>query len=270
MNKLLMKVMLFSMLCFAACQKISVTDATAESLGIHKFDGTIYEYIEQGDVALGFRYDSLELLLNQETESFKKLTNLRDMLNDVNGEYTLFAMPDECFEEASKNWRLIRKGSGRSEKLSLKELFEYEYQREVEIKNPDETDRENPTIIVTLTFDYKNSLDTLVSRYIMEGLYDFNTIYVNEDSQLSVESLNYSYEMLLNCGYGSANGIVQGGAPYLDLVDTRETLMTDRWKKARVCWMDIQCDNGIVHVLTPGHEFGFGDFISYFKNYGYE
>ncbi len=265
--KKLLRLSIFPILCcMVACQDISMTDAKAESAGIHRFNGTIYEYIAQGDPALGFTYDSLKVLLNLETDEFKKLTNVKDLLNDASQKYTFFAAPDPCFEEACKGWKLIRRGNGLDEHFSLQEVFDYH--KEVEIDNPDKTDRDHPTI--TLVHDYKNSLDTLINRYVFSGLYDFETIYAQEDATVLATSLTYSYRMNMNCGYNNASGVKSAGIPYLTFSDTRKTYMKERWKNAEVYWMDIYCTNGVVHVLSPGHEFGFGYLISQLKNYGNE
>ena len=49
-----------------------------------------------------------------------------------------------------------------------------------------------------------------------------------------------------------------------------DTQQSDKWVVAQAIWTDVYCKNGVVHVLTPEHEFGYGIFTHYLKNLGNE
>ena len=67
MNRLLTIVCGWGVMLLSSCMDTSVVDADISGLqpqGLTRFDGTIYEYLQHGDLNLGVTYDSLMLLMN--------------------------------------------------------------------------------------------------------------------------------------------------------------------------------------------------------------
>lgn len=254
-----------------SCMDDTVVDADMSQIddwGISHFDGTIYEYLEQGDKSLGVTFDSLRYLLDYDdpnTQRPLKLKDLKACLQDEQGEYTLLAMPDSCFRTALKQLNLYRKINQLTDangELNLEEILAYhkEIEREPEKKG-------DPAI--TDIYEYKQVLDTLTCRYVLPGSYDMETLYASGRG-LTVMGMYYNYRMRLEAQRRPASGFVGVGTKKLYYYDMCDTQQSDKWVAAQAIWTDVYCKNGVVHVLTPEHEFGYGIFTHYLKNLGNE
>ena len=217
---------------------------------------------------MGVTFDSLRYLLDYDdpdTPRPLKLKDLKACLQDEQGEYTLLAMPDSCFRTALKQLNLYRKINQLTDangELNLEEILAYhkEIEREPEKKG-------DPAI--TDIYEYKQVLDTLTCRYVLPGSYDMETLYASGRG-LTVMGMYYNYRMRLEAQRRPASGIVGAGTKKLYYYDMCDTQQSDKWVVAQAIWTDVYCKNGVVHVLTPEHEFGYGIFTHYLKNLGNE
>ena len=109
MNKKLLAIACsWGALLLSSCMDTSVVESDMSGIpsqGITYYDGTIYEYLENGDHSLGVTYDSLLYLLDCSVEESSvplKFQELKTCLQDEEGEYTLMAVPDSCIRLALK------------------------------------------------------------------------------------------------------------------------------------------------------------------------
>ena len=275
MNKLLSIVCTFwGITMITSCIDAAVVEVEPSQLGeagTSYFDGTIYEYLEQGDELLKVTFDSLLYLLNYEDPASQKplrFKELKECLQNENGKYTLLAVPDSCFRHAIQrlnSFRYVNSLKDEEGDLSLRKILEYHKEIEREPINDDDS----PVIDV---FEYKQVLDTLVCRYAISGFYDTEalTSQFASGQKHTLKSMFYEYNMCLSYNRKPASGFVGVGVKDLTYYDMRNTLQEDVWVYTKAIWTDIYTRNGVIHVLTPGHEFGYGQFIHYFKKYGHE
>lgn len=52
--------------------------------------------------------------------------------------------------------------------------------------------------------------------------------------------------------------------------DMKNSQVKDNWNRVSTVWNDVYTNNGIIHILSPQHSFGFDEFIYVFNNYGNE
>ena len=115
MNRLLTIVCGWGVMLLSSCMDTSVVDADISGLqpqGLTRFDGTIYEYLQHGDLNLGVTYDSLMLLMNYEEPDCPvvlKFSELKRCLQDEAGQYTFMAIPDSCFRYALQELNRYRR-----------------------------------------------------------------------------------------------------------------------------------------------------------------
>ena len=128
----------------------------------------------------------------------------------------------------------------------------------------------NPEKKWTDSYIYKDGLDSLVCRYMTPGIYDTETLSGFSYVEGKIIQGLHNYRMNLACQRLPASGFVGGGLKDLTIYDMRNTLEKEKWESAKMLWTDIYAKNGIIHVLLPQHEFGFGRFIQYFRNVGHE
>lgn len=270
-------------LLLGACMNVTVDDVDIsgmENKGITNFDGSIYEYLKNGDPDLGVTFDSLRYILEYYTpeeanEKKLKIQELKACLEDLEGEYTLMAVPDSCFKKALQNLNLYRKMNSlvpitigeEGDKQKINELtLEHVLTYSKSVPRYDVTDPE--VIVKTDIYEYSQGLDSLVCRYVLSGIYD--TPSLNLQKTNIVSSLFYDYRMNLQIDYSSASGYVNGGIKKVTYYDMHNTLETTKWEKTEAKWMDVYAKNGVIHVLIPEHEFGYGEFLEKFKKMGHE
>ena len=102
------------------------------------------------------------------------------------------------------------------------------------------------------------------------GLYDTDALSLVKAAEGKVIQGLYPYRMNLMYKRLSASGFVGSGLKDITFYDMRNTLEKTRWESTKVLWADVYTTNGVIHVLVPQHEFGFGNFIHYFRNMGHE
>ena len=193
MNRLLTIVCGWGITLLSSCMDTAVVDADISELqpqGLTRFDGTIYEYLQNDDLDLGVTYDSLMLLIDYEEPDCPvelKFSELKRCLQDEAGQYTFMAIPDSCFRYALQELNRYRRLNElmidsddfseeipESEKyaageLTLNKLLNYR-------KDIERTDEKNPEKKWTDSYIYKDGLDSLVCRYMTPGIYDTETL----------------------------------------------------------------------------------------------
>ena len=119
-------------------------------------------------------------------------------------------------------------------------------------------------------YEYKAPLDTMLCRYMTAGLYDTEKLSRVTSAEGTIIQGLYSYRMNLSYRRLPASGYMGAGPQDITFYDMRNTLNMTYWESTKVMWTDVQTKNGVIHVLFPQHEFGFGNFIHYFRNVGHE
>lgn len=110
-----------------------------------------------------------------------------------------------------------------------------------------------------------NHLDTLFCRYIMSGLMPTDSLRGAPDGRL-YNSLKFNAVMNMLLFSQPASGLDKGGPQYITFSDTKGSFYISKWARTNTASMDTYTINGIVHMISPDHEFGFNEFISRFKN----
>ena len=127
----------------------------------------------------------------------------------------------------------------------------------------------NDTIINEYHYDYRADLERMLCKYIIKGSYDTDNILANEGNA-SLNSLKYNYQMNIECSRKPASGFVGGGVKQLICSDMKNSQVKDNWNRVSTVWNDVYTNNGIIHILSPQHSFGFDEVIYVFNNYGNE
>jgi hypothetical protein len=103
-------------------------------------------------------------------------------------------------------------------------------------------------------------LDTMMTQYIIKGSYPTDSLL--QQDGLSLRSVKFNYPMHAKVLRAPASGFIGGGPEYIEISDTKRSQFTRDWVNASTASINIKTTNGIVHVLTADHVFGFEDFIS--------
>lgn len=103
-------------------------------------------------------------------------------------------------------------------------------------------------------------LDTLMSRYIIKGVFTTDTVSSVTDG-VKLPTVKYDYVMRARYGKENASGFVEGGPQFLVFSDPKGSNFIDYWINTTTDAVNIKTDNGIVHVLSSNHDFGFNEFI---------
>jgi hypothetical protein len=169
-------------------------------------------------------YDSMLLVIN-------RLTGIEDTIR--NGDITLFAVSNLSFTIALQNINQERRNA-------LPALA--------------------PVSFGTMD---SASLDTFFCRYIIRGKKTTDSIDGYTDGRL-FQSVRYNYNMQMQLTRTNASGYLNGGPKSILFSDPRNSIFVSNWVRVNTITVDIKTSNGIVHLLPPGHDFGFGsDFINH-------
>jgi len=219
------------------------------------FDGSVLDYLEQGNPNRGLDFDSMLVVING-------IPGLRDSLAKETGERTIFAVPNICFQEAMLRLNNYRETKEKGRNLYLRDLLiePFVVIEEQEGPTPDSV------IIIEHPYDYRLQLDSLMSRYIFEGSFDMKTLseYTNG---LHTQDFKFGYLMHILFERQYASGLEDMGKRRLILSDKNYTLLDEGWDRSETQVINIQTSNGYIHVLSNGHEFGFSKLIANFQNY---
>lgn len=213
---------LMIILTMQSCKKVDDTYVDYQPTA-GNFDGNALQYLEsQPEV-----YDSLLFALN-------RVPRLADTL--ATDSVTLFAVSNRSFDLALENINQARHDSiPQMPRISL------------------------------ATID-SAVLDTFLCRYILkerviskdieefaDGLF-FETIgYQNERGN------DTAYNMQMQYVRTNASGYKGGGPKAITFSDPKGSIFYRFWVRVNTITVDIKTKNAIVHLLPPGHDFGFGE-----------
>lgn len=249
----------------SSCTNISVDDVEIQGIEdteVYSYPGTIYDYLQLDDNTFGVTFGAMLTLLDYEDDNFREL---KSCLSDPEGKYTLLAVPDHCFNAALSSLNIYRERNDLTTEegeLTLQMLLDSKFP--VEKENPKKP--EQPLIEYV---EYKNDLDTIMCRYILPGIFD-TSVVEKEKGGIDIKSIRYDYRMHVSCRRLPATGYIGGGIKDFTFSDMNNTKQSDKWDMAKAKWLDIHVQNGIIHIMNPGHEFSFEEFAQRFKNYGHE
>ena len=167
-------------------------------------------------------YDSMLLVIH-------RLSQMPQLVN--NGDITLFAVSNRSFSLALQNINQARKDSIPS----------------------------MPAL--TLNTIDSATLDTFFGRYIIAGRQTTDSLEGYTDGRLFT-SARHNYNMQMQLVQTNASGYLQGGPKSIVFSDPKNSVFTRNWIRVNTITVDIKTNNAIIHLLPPGHDFGFGtDFI---------
>lgn len=114
---------------------------------------------------------------------------------------------------------------------------------------------------VTLSTIDSATLDEFFGRYIIEGRQSTDSLVGYTDGRL-FPSVRHQYNMQMQLVQTNASGFLEGGPKSIIFSDPKNSVFTRNWVRVNTITVDIKTENAIVHLLPPGHDFGFGtDFI---------
>lgn len=209
-------------LIIASCKKVDNTYVKYQTKA-GNYHGNALQYLQSQPGI----YDSMLLALSRVSRIGDSVAN-----NDV----TLFAVSNGSFSLALQNINQARKDSVPSmEPVSLS------------------------------TID-SAVLDTFLCRYVLRGKHEskdiadfadglfFKTIaYVNRNG------VDTAYSMQMQYTRTNASGYVGGGPAAIIFSDPKGSIFYRYWVRVNTMTVDIKTNNAIVHLLPPGHDFGFGN-----------
>lgn len=223
------------------------------------YRGSVLEYL--ADVHDdGVKFDSLLYIIDN-------IPGLRDKIQNAEGEFTLFVPTDESVRNAIESLNLHRKSTDIEGKIYLKDIL-------IEPFNIEDT-----TIVTVLEeehvsfsyrhFDYRAKLDSLVSKYFIEGNLTSDVV-ISEGGRLRVNSILNGSEMMVEAGRHDASGNVGTGLKHLNLIEANNSNQISNWTYSEAAQSDIKANNGTIHVISNNHQFGFNHFIEKFITRGTE
>ena len=145
-----------------------------------------------------------------------------------NNKVTLFAPTNESFKLAITNLNNLRAKSGK-----------------------------DPLFLANID---RRHLDTLVSKYIIRGLYTSDSL--TRQDGLMLTAVKYDRIMHAKLFTSNSSGYVGGGPNYLQFDDTKQSIFVRDWATGTTGSVDIKTTNGIVQVMEPNHVFGFDEFVT--------
>lgn len=243
---------------FVACKDYESEFTATFTADETVFNGSILEFLEQGDPAHGLRFDSMLVVING-------IPGLRDSLAKTTEEKTVFAIPNACFQEALLRLNNYRQTKAKGKELSLRDFLIEPFVVIEEQTGP----TPDSIVIIKHPYDYRLQLDSLVSRYIFSGSYD-TQILAEYTNGLNSQDFKFGYLMHILFERQYASGIEQMGRKRLIISDKNQTQLIEAWDRGETQAIDIRTNNGYIHVLSNGHEFGFSKLIANFQNYGNE
>jgi len=171
-------------------------------------------------------YDSLLLVLD-------RVPDLRTKLNNSDSTLSLFAVTNRSFQLALEALNTTRSLTGRSP-LYLEDVG-------------------------------LSDLDSMVNRYVLNEVYTTNILAPFIDGQV-VKSTKYDYNMHIQYRVLDASGFVGGGQQQLIYSDTNNSIFQRYWQGINTSAVNIKTTNGIIHILSAGHDFGFNKFTSKYSS----
>ncbi|MBB2150038.1 hypothetical protein [Pedobacter gandavensis] len=155
-----------------------------------------------------------------------RLPALKDSL--VNRKLTVFALNNKCFQTAISE---------------LNQARALQSKRKLSLQNSDILE-----------------LDTMMSKYLIRGNYGTERLSPFVDGSY-VESINHDYPMHILYKKINASGFEGGGPQVLTFSDPKGSIFVKFWERTQTVAVNIKAKNGVIHILSPGHVFGFNEFV---------
>jgi len=108
-------------------------------------------------------------------------------------------------------------------------------------------------------------LEKLLCYYIIQGAYNAESISDLRDGKY-VFGYKYDYQMHMQYQNTAASGLVGFGPQQIIFSDTNGRIFHRFWTRTTTASINVKTNNGYVHMLTPGHDFGFNKLIQLFNN----
>ncbi|MCD8739609.1 fasciclin domain-containing protein [Mucilaginibacter roseus] len=103
-------------------------------------------------------------------------------------------------------------------------------------------------------------LDTMASYYIIRGRYTSDSLTLQDG--LDLPSVRFAYPMHGKLVRNSASGNVNAGPVAVEFSNTKRSKFIRNWSTTTTGSNNIITKNGIVHVVSPDHIFGFDEFVT--------
>ena len=103
-------------------------------------------------------------------------------------------------------------------------------------------------------------LDTMVSYYIIRGKKPTDSLKLQDG--LNLTSVKVGYPMHAKSTRASASGLVGAGPEVIEFSNTKRSQFIRNWATSTTASNNITTKNGIVHVISPDHIFGFDGFVT--------
>lgn len=153
----------------------------------------------------------------------ERVPEVRAKLKSPDAKITFFAMTNNSFTNALDAMNAVRKAGNRAP-IYLEDI---------------------PTELMTYLTDH----------YVFDGIYD--TPYLKDFVEGKVIKAIDGYDMTLQYKVTSASGIIGGGQQQIVLSDMNGSIFKRYWQESATSIVNIRTHNGIIHVLTPSHNYGF-------------
>jgi hypothetical protein len=262
MNKYLFILCLASVSFWAqSCTDYGAADSLTEENEIEVFNGSVLDYLLVGNDRLNLKFDSMMFLIDS-------IPDFKQLLQEGGKQYTIFAVPDACFRFSLSQLAEYRKQKELGGPISLSDLLIEPFVVEDTVIIGATTTLPDTTI-TEYYYDYRAEVEAMLCRYIIDAKYDTDSILADGGNAVPY-SLKYNYQMNIECFLQPASGYSDGGAKRMIFSDMKNSQVKENWNNASVVWMDIYASNGVIHILSPQHNFGFDEFINVFNNYGNE
>lgn len=160
-----------------------------------------------------------------------RLPAIQDSLK--NEKLTLFAVTNKSFQISVENLNAVRKRTNKS-----------------------------PLYLATMSLAH---LDTLTSRYLVRGNFT-TTDFQSYADGLLVKSIRFNYSMHILYQKADASGFLGGGPSIITFSDPKNSIFVRYWERTPTNAVNIKTNNAIINVVSPGHDYGFGEFITRVNN----
>ncbi len=131
---------------------------------------------------------------------------------------------------------------------------------QIAIENLNNTRREADKPLEYLSNIDSNQLDTMVAHYIIRGAFLSDSMQFKDGLRLA----DFKYGRRMNAKLVNANsaGYLEGGPKVIEFADTKNSQFNRNWVTATTSSINIETNNGVIHVLNTSHVFGFNDFVT--------
>ena len=191
------------------------------------------EYYDYKNTVQTFNGSALDYLKSQ-PNTFDSLLLVLDRMPDLKdsiatGKVTLFAPVNKNFEASIKYLNLQRKEEGKT-----------------------------PIYLRTADID---ELGFMTCKYVIRGNRGTDA-FANSADGLLLSSVIINYPMHIKYVRQSSSGYVGGGPAVLNFSDTFGSNFQDFWTTTTTNAVNIKTNNATINILTPIHNFGFGEFTN--------